>query len=116
MEDVVLSHIFPAALHGYHILGVGHHADGARIPLGAGADGAGAVPLGEVLADGTAVDVGLGVHNGPGEGGGLLFGQGQHIKGQPLGGLDAHARQLGEVLHQIFKGRGEILHGKDLRG
>ena len=57
------------------------------------------------------MDGGLGVGDGPGEGGGLLIGQGEHVKGQPLGRFHADAGQLGEVLHQIFQGGGEVLHG-----
>ena len=64
---------------------------------------------------GAGVDVGLGVYDGPGEGGHLLLGQGEHMEGQPLGGFDAHPGQLGEVLHKIFKGGGKVLHGKDLQ-
>ena len=43
--------------------------------------------------------MGLGVGDGPGEGGGLLLGQGEHMKGQPLGGFAADARQAGELFH-----------------
>jgi hypothetical protein len=70
---MVAPQIFPAALHGDDVLGVGDHADEVPVPLGAGADGTGAVPLGQVLTDGTAVDAGFGVYNGLGEGGGLLL-------------------------------------------
>ena len=32
------------------------------------------------------------------------------MKGQPLGGLGADARQPGKLLHQIFKRGGEKFH------
>ena len=99
MEHVVQAVVLPAALHRHHVLGVGHHAQGSSVPLGAGADGAGPLPFSQVLTDGTGVDVGLGVRDSLGEGGGFLLRQRQHIKRQTLGGLDAHPRQLGEVLH-----------------
>ena len=53
VEDVVLPPVLPGPLHGDDVLGVGHHAHLAAVPLLTGADGAGPLPLGEVLADGT---------------------------------------------------------------
>src|SRR5699024_3080196 len=50
------------------------------------------------------------VQNGVGEFLRLRLRQAQHVKGQPLGGLSADARQPGELLHQFFKRRGEIFH------
>ena len=51
------------------------------------------------------------VYDGAGKGLGLLFGQAQNKKGQPLGGLAADARQTGELLYQSFQGGGEVFHG-----
>ena len=93
----------PGALHSSHVLRVGHHADGGLVPLAAGADGAGAVPVRQFLADRAAVDRRLGTYNRLGEGVGLIIRHGQDIPGRPLGGFDAHAGQLGELLHQIFQ-------------
>ena len=46
-----------------------------------------------------AVDGCFGAEDGLGEGVGVLLRHGQHVKGQTLGGFDAHARQLGKLLH-----------------
>ena len=108
MEHMVQPLVLPGALHSSHVLGVGHHADGGLVPLGAGADGAGAVPVRQILADRAAVDRRLGTDNRLGEGVGLIIRHGQDIEGQPLGGFDAHAGQLGELLHQSG---GKVLHG-----
>ena len=50
-------------------------------------------------SDGAAVDGCFGAEDGLGEGVGVLLRHGQHVKGQTLGGFDAHARQLGKLLH-----------------
>ena len=106
---MVAAVILPAALDGHHVPGVRHHADGGVVPLGRGADGAQA-PAGEVLAHGTQGHAALGLQNGVGKGPGLVLGQVQHMKGQPLSGLGADARQPGKLLHQIFKRGGEKFH------
>ena len=115
MEHVVHPLVLPGALHGHHVLGVGHHADDAAVPPGGGADGAGPLPLGQVLAHGAAGDGGLGLEDGVGKGPGRLLRLVQQIEGQALGALAAHAGQLGKLLHQIFQGGGKILHGIDLQ-
>ena len=56
VQHMVQAVVLPAALQRGHVLGVGHHADKGGIPAAAGTDRAGAVALGEVLAEGTAVD------------------------------------------------------------
>ena len=115
VEHVVEPLVLPGPLHGHHVLRVGHHTDDGGVPLGAGEDGAGAVPLRQMLTHRTAVDGGLGGQNGLGKGGGVLLWEGEDVERQPLGGFDADAGQAGELLHQIFQCGGEILHGKDLR-
>ena len=96
MEHVVEAGVLPGALHGHHVLGVGHHADHRGVPLGILADGAQPLPLGEVLAHGAAVDGGFGADDGVGKGGGLLLRQGEDEEGQPLGGLAADAVNIGK--------------------
>ena len=110
VKNVVQPVVLPAALHGDHVFGIGDHADGGAVPFGAGADGAGAASLGEVLADGTAVDGGFGINDGPGESGGLFFRKGKDVESQALGGFDSDSGQLGEVLDQIFQRGGKVLH------
>ena len=90
--------VLPGPLHGGHVPGVRHHADGGSVPLGGGADGAQATG-GEVLAHRTAGDAALGLCDGVGKGLGLLLGQAQDEEGQPLGGLAADARQAGELFY-----------------
>ena len=85
MEHMVQSLVLPGALHSGHILGVGHHADGGLVPLGAGTDGAGAVSVCQVLTDRAAVDGRLGADDCLGKGVGLIIRHGQDIEGQPLG-------------------------------
>ena len=87
VEHMIDATVLPAALHGHHVLGIGYHANGGPVPLLAGTDGAGALPLGEILAYGAAVDHLFGLQDGLGEGGRLLFRQGQDMEGQPLGRL-----------------------------
>ena len=99
MEHMIQPVVLPGALHSHHVLGVCHHADNAVIPLGAGAHGAGALPLREILAHGAAVDGRFGLGDGLSKGIRLLLRQGQHIKGQALGRFSADAGQLGKVLH-----------------
>ena len=75
VENVVQPMVFAGALHGDDVLGVRHHADQGVVPLGAGTEGAGAVPLSEVLADGAAGHRAFGVEDGGGKGLRLLVGQ-----------------------------------------
>ena len=98
MEHMVVAVVLPAALDGHHIPGIGHHADGAAVPSGGGADGAQAAG-GKVLAHGAAGDGALGVQNGVGKLLRFALRQAQHVEGQPLGGLAADAGQAGELLH-----------------
>ena len=85
MEHMVQALVLTGALHGGHVLGVSHHTDGGLVPLGAGTDGAGAVPIRQILADGAAVDSRLGADDRLGEGVGLVIRHGQDIEGQALG-------------------------------
>ena len=98
VEHVVVPPVLPAALNGDHVAGVSHHADGALIPLLVGADGA-QPPGGEILAHRAQRHAALGVGDGVGERLRLLSGETQHMERQTLGGLIAHARQTGELLH-----------------
>ena len=98
VEHVIAAAVLPAALDGDDIPGVGHHAYRGVVPLLIGAYRA-QPPSGEILAHRAQGDAALGIGNGVGEGLCLLRGQGQYVKGQPLGGLIAHARQTGELLH-----------------
>ena len=102
VEDVVLPPVLPGPLHGDDVLGVGHHAHLAAVPLLTGADGAGPLPLGEVLADGTQGDGPFGLQDGLGKGLHLPLRQGEDEEGQPLGGLMPDARQAGKLLHHFF--------------
>ena len=111
MEDVVAAVVLPGPLQGDDVPGIGHHADQAGVPLVAAADGAGAVPLGEVPADGTQGNGRLGGNDGVGKLPGVLLRQVENEKGQPLGGLGADARQTGELLREPLQGGGKILHG-----
>ena len=45
VEHVVEPLVLPGPLHGHHLLRLGHHTDDGGVPLGAGADAAGAVHL-----------------------------------------------------------------------
>ena len=99
MEHMVHSPVLPGALHGHHVLGVGHHAHQGMVPLGGGAQGALPLPVGEVLAHRAAADALFRVQQGGGEVPGGLLGLVQDVKSQPLGALAAHAGQLGELLH-----------------
>ena len=110
VEDVVAAPVLPAPFDGDHVPGVGHHADGGVVPLGVGTDGAQA-PGGQILADGTQRHAALGIGDGVGKGLRLLGGQAQHMERQPLGGLVAHAGQLGKLFHQLFQWGGEVFHG-----
>ena len=112
VEHVVEPLVLPGALHGYYVLGVGHHADGGGVPPGTGADGAGTLALGQILAHRAAVDGGLGRLDGLRKRCRLVLRHRQHVEGQPLGRLDAHTGQLGKLLHQIFQSGGEVLHVK----
>ena len=98
VKHMVTAAVFPTALDGDHVPGIGHHADGGIVALLVGADGAQAAG-GQVLTHGAEGHVALGVHDGVGKGPGLLLRQGQHIEGQSLGGFIAYARQAGELLH-----------------
>ena len=106
VENVVQAIILAGALHGDDILGLRHHADGVLLPLIAGANGTGAVTLGQILTDRTGMHPILGIQNGLGKLGGLIPRQAQHIEGQPLGALGSNTGQTGELLHQFFHGGG----------
>ena len=92
---------FPRALNGDHVPGIGHYAHDTGVPFLGGADGAHAAG-GQVLTDGAAGDVLLGVQDRLGEFLGFALAQAQHIKGQALGAFAADAGKLGELLHQFF--------------
>ena len=57
------------------------------------------------------MDPALGLQNRIGEGLGLLLGQFQHMKGQPLGSFAADAGQPGKLVGKVLQGCGKILHG-----
>ena len=84
------------------------------IPLGIVADAAD-LPVGEVLADGAGVHRSLGIENGGGEGLGLVLGQAQHVKGQPLRRLAADARQPGKLLGEPLQCGGKGAHLREAR-
>ncbi len=107
MEDMIMSVVLPGTLHGCHVPGVRHHADGGAVPFGRGADGA--QPSGsKVLTHRTAGYTALGVQNGVGKLPGLFLRQAQHEESQPLCGFAANARQTGELLHQLFQRGGKV--------
>ena len=110
VEHVVMAVELPAALDSQHVTGVGHHADDRLVPLGVGAHAAQAARR-QVAAHRAQRHAPLGLDNGVGEAFRLLHGQIQHVEGQTLGGFSADARQTGELLHQLFKGRGKVFHG-----
>ena len=56
------------------------------------------------------MDGGLGLPDGVGKAGGVLIGQGEHEKGQPLGALPANAGQAGKLLHQTLQSRRKVFH------
>ena len=56
----------------------------------------------------------LGVDDGIGKGLGLLFGQAQHEKREPLCALAADAGQARELLNELFERRGKVFHGLNL--
>ena len=87
VEHVVEPVVLPGALHGHYVLWVGHHTDDGGVPLGAGADGAGAVPLRQILTHRTAVDGGLGLDRMAwAKAAASSSGQGEDVERQPLGG------------------------------
>ena len=106
VEDVVQPVIFPGALHRHHVSGVGHHAHRGGVPPGTGADAAGAVPFGEILAHRAACNGTSCGEDCLSEGVRLLRGQIQHMEGQPLGGFGTDAGEAVEVLHQRLQSRG----------
>ena len=112
VEDVIQPVILTGALHGDDVLGVGHHTDGTAVPAETGTQGARAVTFRQILTDRTACNGLLCLQNGLGEGLGLLFGEVQHVKSQPLGGFGADAGQTVEVLYQGLQGGGKVLHDK----
>ena len=93
----------------YHVSGLGHHTDQARIPLGIHADGA-LLPVRQILTHRAGLHAFLGVHDGLGEFLRLPHGEGQDIKRQPLGGFGTDAGELAELLCQPFQGHGKIPH------
>lgn len=109
MKHMVKTLVFPGTLQGYHILGIGDHADQPFVPHGVGADGAD-LTIGEVLAHLAGVYRLFGIQNGFGEFLRLVLWQIQHKKGQPLGRFIADARQTLKLLNELFHRRREIFH------
>ncbi len=68
----------------------------------------------QIAADGAERDGALGVDDGIGKGLGLLFGQAQHEKREPLCALAADAGQARELLNELFERRGKVFHGLNL--
>ena len=75
VEHVVEPLVLPGALHGHHVLGVGHHADGGGVPPWDWGRWGRGRPLGQVLAHGQQWMVDLAVQDGLGKGGRLLLGR-----------------------------------------
>ena len=109
VEHVVASVILAGALDGDHVARVGHHADDVLVALRGRADGA-KPPIGQVAADGAASHGALGLDDGVGKGLRFLLRQAQHVEGKALRALAADAGQARELLDELFKRRGKVLH------
>ena len=114
VEHMVAAVELPGALNGNHITGIGHHADGAFVTLGTGANAA-QTAGGEIAAHGTQRHAAFGIHDGVGKLLGLPQRQAQHVKGQTLGALTADAGQTGKLFHQFFQRCREVFHTGVLR-
>mgnify|MGYP002552882474 CR=1 FL=1 len=101
------------ALDGDDVARVGDDADDMFITLRRRADRAEAA-VRQIAADGAERDGALGVDDGIGKGLGLLFGQAQHEKREPLCALAADAGQARELLNELFERRGKVFHGLNL--
>ena len=113
VQHVVAAVVFARALDGDDVARVGDDADDMFITLRRRADGAEAA-VRQIAADGAERDGALGVDDGIGKGLGLLFGQAQHEKREPLCALAADAGQARELLNELFERRGKVFHGLNL--
>ena len=97
------------ALDGHDVARALHHADGAVVAVLVGADLAD-LPVGQVLANRAGANLLVRLQDGVGKLLGLVLGEVQHIKGEPLGRLAADARQAGKLLDQAGQRQHIVFH------
>ena len=112
-QHMVQTVIFPGALDGDEILGIGHHTDGTLVSAGIGANGA-KIALGEILAHGAGMDGPLGLHDGIRKFLRCFLRKTKHMKCQSLGSFTADTGQSCKLIRQILQCSGKILHNASL--
>ena len=101
MQHMVRAVVFTPALDAYHIARLGYDADQRFVPPITFADGA-HVAVRQILADLTAVDVGLSLADRVGKGFCLFIRLGEQIKRKPLRAFLSDPGKRGKLIDQIL--------------